>query len=1005
MTTTTRIAAIAAVVGSVFAAATSASAALNLPTQNCAYTFTTNMKRGTRSQQVMDLQKVLNMYPQTTIATTGAGSMGNETMFYGAATAKAVAKFQELHAADILTPIGATKGTGNVFSLTRAVLNQICTGATTGTTTPTTSGAVSVSLAANQPSTVLVATQVSARIADFTFTGNGLVTNVTLMRTGVSANDTLANVYLYDGAVRLTDASSANTQGVITFNSLSGLFNVAGSKTITVRSDIAAATNGQSVGVNLTGFKLSGATAATTNVTGVQLPVAAVNLAGLTLNTQTAIVNANLNLPQLNYNVWGSSVNVATRAVNLKNFTVKMIGSAPVNSVTNVTLYVDGVSAGTAMADANQRFVFSPMRNLTTGSHTLEVRADVVSGANRNFYFSLENVADLIAEDSNVLGANVPVLGYSANKNGGLQTIGSASATSITVNTDPTFTTSNLVTAGTNQTIAKYRLIAYGEDTKVEFISIATTQPTPSNLTNVALFVNGAQVGSNYTVASGATQQFSLGSNFIALAGQTNTVEIRADLVTASGVNATGTVAATINAVSGIGRSSQNSFSQTPSPTVRTLTIGGGTPQFGKTIGAVSANVAANSTVKIGSFSIQGGSTESVNLRSFVLAIGGTIALTNLSNVTLTDEAGVTIAQPTGIAAASQTYNVNIPVASGVTKRIDVTATVGSAVNGNTIIPSLTTTFIGSTSNQSSTTVAVLGDTVTIATIVVGTPTISSKIAQQYVLGGTSKQTVIFNATSSNGVATLNDASFTITGSGVQSLTVNGNTANVIGSTATFTGLNLAIPAGNSGVNVPVTVNFTPAFISTGNGVPSGSTNSIAMTGAKITDASGNVTTPTYTGLNSNTITLVTTLPTLNAVANSGTNVGVGVSGTVKLGSITVKADVAGDVVIGTLAYTASGPGTVTVNGIKVDGAAAQDKLGATPTAGATATTFAAGYRITAGTTKTFDLFGTVNNGGTVNGNTSVSLGANAGFSWSDDAGSNGTGLTGTLLTATNYNN
>ena len=125
MTTTTRGAAIAAVVGGVLAAATTASAALNLPTQSCSYTFTANLKKGMRHPQVRDLQKVLNMYPQTTVANSGAGSMGLETDFFGAATARAVAKFQEINAADTLAPIGATKGTGNVFSLTRAVADYL----------------------------------------------------------------------------------------------------------------------------------------------------------------------------------------------------------------------------------------------------------------------------------------------------------------------------------------------------------------------------------------------------------------------------------------------------------------------------------------------------------------------------------------------------------------------------------------------------------------------------------------------------------------------------------------------------------------------------------------------------------------------------------------------------------------------------------------------------------------------------------------------------------------
>lgn len=54
-----------AVIGGMMAAAVSASAALNLPTQNCSYMFNTNMRLGSRGTDVMNLQKVLNAYPQT----------------------------------------------------------------------------------------------------------------------------------------------------------------------------------------------------------------------------------------------------------------------------------------------------------------------------------------------------------------------------------------------------------------------------------------------------------------------------------------------------------------------------------------------------------------------------------------------------------------------------------------------------------------------------------------------------------------------------------------------------------------------------------------------------------------------------------------------------------------------------------------------------------------------------------------------------------------------------
>jgi hypothetical protein len=104
--------------------------------------------------------------------------------------------------------------------------------------TPNTSGSVNVSLSSGQPSGLIVAGQATADLAKFSFTGNGTLNSVVLQRSGISDQNTLSNVYLYDGNVRLTDGYSFNSNGSITINNLGVAVN--GSKTLTVKADVAA---------------------------------------------------------------------------------------------------------------------------------------------------------------------------------------------------------------------------------------------------------------------------------------------------------------------------------------------------------------------------------------------------------------------------------------------------------------------------------------------------------------------------------------------------------------------------------------------------------------------------------------------------------------------------------------------------------------------------------------------------------------------------------------------
>ena len=79
------------------------------------------LRKGVTHAEVKILQKILNSDLDTMIAATGSGSPGNETMFFGPATLKAIKKFQEKHS---LSGPG-DEGYGNVGPKTRAKLNEI----------------------------------------------------------------------------------------------------------------------------------------------------------------------------------------------------------------------------------------------------------------------------------------------------------------------------------------------------------------------------------------------------------------------------------------------------------------------------------------------------------------------------------------------------------------------------------------------------------------------------------------------------------------------------------------------------------------------------------------------------------------------------------------------------------------------------------------------------------------------------------------------------------------
>jgi len=95
----------------------------------CPYTWTRSLNMGDTGADVMALQQFLNADAATQVAATGAGSAGNETEYYGPATGGAVAKFQEMYRAEILSPLGLVNSTTFFGNSTRAQANAVCVAA------------------------------------------------------------------------------------------------------------------------------------------------------------------------------------------------------------------------------------------------------------------------------------------------------------------------------------------------------------------------------------------------------------------------------------------------------------------------------------------------------------------------------------------------------------------------------------------------------------------------------------------------------------------------------------------------------------------------------------------------------------------------------------------------------------------------------------------------------------------------------------------------------------
>ncbi len=885
---------------------------------------------GSKGAAVRDLQRFLNG-SGFAVSASGAGSPGNESEYFGNLTKVALGKFQASQ--------GISPSTGYFGSITRAKLSAMSsatvtttTGSTTTTTTTTTTtlpsgctstagwspttgalcatGAATVSAGTDMVVTqgamttgALIQGQAIGSLAMFTFTNRtgaeATVKTLSFNRTGVSNDNTLVNVYLYDGVKRLTDSASVSS-GVINFNTPSGIFTVPAmsSKTITVKADILSTANGQIVGVTLASGSGSLGALSGLPIAGPTQSIASATLAGANFAAATTPGAATID-PQDGYVMWQNVLSVTTRALNMSSLSFRQIGSVNSSDLRNFKLYVDGVQVGTTVAalDSASYITFDMSGNpvkLATGNRTLKLVGDIVGGSNRNFTMSLRQVGDVMLVDSELGQPVLPQANsttFSARETG-QQDI---SQGTISITKKATSLSGNVTKDSTNIVLASYEVKASGESMKVENlrVGIVSGTATVGSLRNAALFVDGAQVGSTISIATttGTTQysEVSLGSSLVVVPGTPRTLEIRADIYDNDGTNSvvagTTLTARILAGVTNVQRmTSLNYVANTlVDGNQLTVTEGSLTASKNATYSDAQTTVVPRTAFKLGSWNLVAGDSEGVTLNAINVNIrqnGTTDALiTDMNDIFV--KYGTKTSSVKSSVSATSTWSINETLASNANIPVEVYATLNSGIRAaSTTIATLYVEGTTLASAQSKNSAYTTGQTLTVqAGSVVSSFVNDSTVAERLLVGATSgNKMASFKIVATNDSYTITDlalkvdsanaagsiSKLTLKSSGMTDVDVLFN-----GLIATSSGLSITVPANDVAGKV-IDVYATTNSVGAGAATSSYSSLRVTLEGFKTTNSAG-VQAEDGTDRNANDMYVAKTVPTISSTPVSGT--------------------------------------------------------------------------------------------------------------------------------------
>ncbi|MBI2640586.1 MAG: hypothetical protein HYW91_01710 [Candidatus Sungbacteria bacterium] len=751
------------------------------PAPSGACSFTRNLFQGVSGADVKCLQQYLNSTAYK-VASSGVGSPGNETTSYGPLTLSAVAKWQAGN--------GVSPAVGYFGAISRAKYSQLVGGAPGPSPSPGVSpapaGGLSVSVAPDNPAgSTLVADSTSgdgaqavAPILKLRFTagsgGTVKVTQLRIKREGISRDADFSNSYLYDGDKRIAEAPSVSG-GYFTFTNSAGLFEVSANATkdVSFRVDLA---NGTSSGLTAK-WSVAAATDVTSNaasvsgvfpVVGNEFRTATVSDFGkLTATSSAPTADATVDAGSTNYEVWKFTLQSTDQKLGVSYLKFTMVGTADYDAIQNLKLYRDGVQVGNTVAvmnsDKTLAFTFSPELEITTGvTKTFSLRGDVVKGSNRNFYFQIQNSADIIAKD---LTYNVFVKPNQADVYSIIKPPTDVEITinagSLSIQKSSDSPTGPLADGASNVDLAYFDFKAVGEDIKLSQVTVKWTQTL--EIDNLKLAVDGVQIGTTVTnAASNTNHAFNPGGSFIVPAGVTKKLKVSGDLTDTTVADGDSIQVVLVTGSANASRQSSGTTFNAPSSDANansvSITAGGLSVSKNSAVANISS-VKGASSILIGSWLITAPSDQGVDVTSVSINNGtGTPGLgTAFDVMTLWNgsaQLGQTINSPSSATGTAQTFNLgtSLRVTAGQSVQIDLKANIitnpdddwAGAADDLVKITTVNTTGVITNSAVNKTT-DTLGQTMNIldgATVTLSleaTPTLPSS---QYLVAGDTQQTL-----------------------------------------------------------------------------------------------------------------------------------------------------------------------------------------------------------------------------------------------------------------------